>query len=199
MASLAAASVTASTGFDGETTFYEQMMALNSRHKKFMTDCRYYEIYVYSPFVNHHCIVLADKKGAFKPLTIELTVNDIDTIDGVDRQTAPKSRLYLGKLNDLNYKGEVYCTLERLCEVAYRVLKDMGSYNLAFNNCQHFCDRFLKQIGLPGHMTDTAKIGWFAALGGVILAAIGLHKYLSSNNNENNENDSHEKKKRIQK
>ena len=167
-----------STAFDGGSTFYDQIIALNSRHE--MTQKLYYKVYVYSPFVNHHCLVLVDKEEYCEHVTIELTIQS-----AIDEtwQVFPKADTYSGSLQDLVYKGEVYTSLEHFCEVAYRVLMDMGSYDLAFNNCQHFCDKVLKQFGLPGHTTDTTKIGVagavVAGIAGVGLAAYSLCKYLS--------------------
>lgn len=183
------------TGFDGGgRSFYDYIMDLDSRHKGLMTEELCYKIYVHSPFVYHHRLVLVDKEEYRKHVTIELT---IDATDGESFQVAPKAQLYSGGLQGLNYKGQVYTSLEHFCEVAYRVLLDMGSYNFAFNNCQHFCDKVLKEFGLSGHRTDTTTIGAGAALVGVIgamgLAAYGIYNFFSSK-----DQDSHgkEKKKR---
>lgn len=190
MASLAAVS-SASTGLDGGKTFYDQIMALKSQHKIFMTDKLYYKVYVHSRFVDHHCLVLVDKSRFCEHVTIELSV--VDTVDGESYQVVPKAQLYTGRSEDLTYKGEVYASLEYLCEVAYRVLIDMGSYNLAFNNCQHYCNKLLKKLGLPGYTTDTAKIGLgVLAAVGVVGFGYGLYKQLSSNN----DNNTHEKERR---
>lgn len=189
-ASFAAVSST-STGFGEGSSYYDQIMALDSKHKNFMAQKLCYKVYVHSPFVNHHCLVLAEKENRCEHVTIELTV----IIDGETRQIAPKAQLYNSGLQGLVYKGEVCTSLEHICEVAYLVLIKMGSYNLAFNNCQHFCNNVLKEFGLPGHTTDTATIGIGAALlgGAVGVAAAGyaLYKYLSTN-----DSDSHEKEKR---
>ena len=40
-------------------------------------------------------------------------------------------------------------TLKDLCQEANSVAKDMGSYNLLNNNCQHFCNNLLTRIGFP--------------------------------------------------
>lgn len=183
MASLAISSV--STGFNERKTFYDQIMELNSQHKIFMSDRRCYKVYVHSPFVDHHCLVLADKKGYCEHVTLELTLTDMTDSEG--QQVAPKSQLYSGRLDSLVYKGEIFCSLEHVCETAYRVLVDMGAYNLAFNNCQHFCNKLLEELQLPGHTTDTEKIGWGAAVVGVTAAVAGtliaINKFKRKNNN----------------
>jgi len=184
-----------STSFEGGKSFYDQIMELNSRHKLFMTEQLYYKVYVHSRFIGHHCLVLVDKSGYCEHVTIELTVSP-DTVDGESSEVAPKAQLYDGRPEDLTYKGEIYASLEYLCEVALRVLVDMGSYNLAFNNCQHFCDKLLKKYELPGHTTDTTKIGLGTLVaGGIIgIGAVGysLYKYFNSSG----DNDTHGKEKR---
>ena len=169
------------TGFDEGSTFYDQIIALESRHKRIMTQELYYKVYVLSKFVGHHCLVLVDKEEYSEHVTIELTIKN--TPDEA-WQVAPKVQLYSGSLRNLTYKGEVYTSLEHFSEVAYRVLVDMGPYDVAFNNCQHFCGKVLKQFDLPGHTTDTTTISVAAAVGfgiaGVGAAAYGLYKYLSS-------------------
>ena len=195
MASSLAALSTTSAGFDGVKSFYDQIMALNSRHKWFMTEELCYKVYVYSPFVDHHCLVLIETGGRCEPVTIELTVNTIDTIDGERWQIAPRAQLYSsGSMSSLNYKGKICQSLEYLCEVAYQVLADMGPYNLAFNNCQHFCDKLLKEFGLPGHTTDTTTIGIGTTLAiGALAAGYGLYKYFSRDEND----DKKEKRKNL--
>lgn len=176
MASFVAAS-SSTADFDGEGSFYNQIMALRSRHKESMADKLYYKVYVHSPFVNHHLLVLVDKEEYSEHVTIELTITDIS-----DGDIKPKSRLYSDGLEGLSYKGKVYCSLEHLCEIAYGVLANVGSYNLAFNNCQHFCNKVLKELGLSEHTTDTTTIGIGAAVGaGIFLAGYGLYRYLSNN------------------
>ena len=204
MASSLAALSSTSTGFDGGRSFYDQIMVLNSRHKWFMTEKLCYKVYVHSPFVDHHCLVLAETGGHCEPVTIELTINPIGTCttDGENWQVTPRAQLYSSldssrPVSSLNCKGEICQSLEHLCEVAYRVLADMGSYNVAFNNCQHFCDKLLKEFGLPGHMTDTTTIGIaatiFGGAVGVFAAGYGLYKYFSNNENDNKE----EKRKNL--
>ena len=183
MASFTASAVSSTLmGFDEAKSFYDQIMKLSSRHKEFMNEKLRYKVYVHSPFVDHHCLVLAEKEGRCEHVTFELTI--AESIDGEGFQVAPKAQLYTGELTGLNYKGEVCSSLEHLCEVAYRVLVDMGSYNLAFNNCQHFCDKLLKELDLSGHTTDTTKIGisatLFAAGVGVLAGAYGLYKFISN-------------------
>ena len=64
----------------------------------------------------------------------------------------------------------------------------MGAYNLVLNNCQHFCDNFLNKIGLLGHTTDTAKIGFgsllLAGVVGIGAIVIGVARAFSSNNDD---------------
>ena len=44
-------------------------------------------------------------------------------------------------------------TLMELCKTAERVRLGMGDYNLLTNNCQHFCNNVLKELGLPTKQT----------------------------------------------
>ena len=178
------------TAYDEALSFYDLIMGLDSSHKEMLTKNLCYKVYVHRPFVGHHCIVLVDDQGLCGCLTLELTVmEDSDVPDGqAVHKVAPKVQLYSGDVNELSYKGEVQCTLERLSEHAYEVLSSMGAYNLAFNNCQHFCDNFLEKIGLPGHMTDTAKIGFgslvVAAVVGIAAIGYGLYSVLAGNSED---------------
>jgi len=177
--------------YDEVLSFYDLIMELDSSHKEIMSKDMNFKVYVHCPFVGHHCIVLADEQGLRGHLTLELTLSrGSDVPDGqAKHRVAPKVQLYSGDVNKLSYKGKVQSTLERLSEDAYRVLSSMGNYDLAFNNCQHFCDNFLEEIGLPGHMTDTAKIGY----GGLLAAAVfgigamgyGLYNALTRNSEDN--------------
>jgi len=186
--------------YDQAVSFYDLIMGLESGHEKMIDKELCYKVYVHCPFVGHHCIVLANDLG-LGCLTLELTVNN-DVPDGRATSTvAPKVQLYSGDVNQLSYKGEVECTLERLSECAYEVLLSMGQYNLALNNCQHFCDKFLDKIGLPGHVTDTTKIG----IGGVLVAGAvgigaigyGLYKMISGNSKEDTSNENYVSKKKT--
>ena len=69
------------------------------------------------------------------------------------------------------------------------MLVNFGSYNLVFNNCQHFCNKLLKEFELPGHTTGTTKVAIGAGVAAGALAAYGLYKYFSSD-------DEKEKKKK---
>jgi len=191
--------------YDEALSFYDLIMGLDSSHKKIIDKNLCYKVYVHCPFVDHHCIVLVDDLGLCGCLTLELTImEDSDVPDGqASHKVAPKVQLYSGDVNKLSYKGKVQCTLESLCEDAYKVLSSMGTYDLAFNNCQHFCDNFLEKIGLPGHMTDTAKIsiGGLLVAGAVGIGAIGygLYNALTGNSEDNaskEDNTSKEKQKR---
>ena len=46
-----------------------------------------------------------------------------------------------------------HMTLMELCETAETVRLGMVEYNVATNNCQHFCNNVLKELGLPPHPT----------------------------------------------
>ena len=187
MASFGARAVdSTSTGFDEVKSYYDQIMGLNSRHKEFMTEMLRYKVYVDKPFVGHHYLVLIEEEGRCERVTFELTVIEGESTDsGESYQVAPKARLYTDGLTGLDYKGEIYSTLEHICEVAYRVLVDMGSYNAALNNCQDFCNNLLKKFNLPGYTTDAAKIAIGAAVGvGAVVVGYGLYKLLSNDDNE---------------
>jgi hypothetical protein len=51
--------------------------------------------------------------------------------------------------------GEYQGSLLSLCELADRVVRDMGSYDLLTSNCQTFCNEVLKRMGKPEFPTST--------------------------------------------
>ena len=51
--------------------------------------------------------------------------------------------------------GEYEGSLLSLCELADRVVRDMGSYDLLTSNCQTFCNELLKRMGKPEFPTST--------------------------------------------
>jgi len=187
------------SAYNEAVSFYDLIMRLNSGHREIMSERLCYKVYVHCPFVGHHCIVLVDDQGLYGCLTLELTVvvnNDVP--DGRATSTvAPNVRLYSGDVRQLSYKGRVRCTLETLSEYAYEVLSSMGPYNVALNNCQHFCNNFLEKIGLPGHVTDTARIGYGTALvAGALAIGYGLYNWLAGNSEEDtNENNAQRRRR----
>ena len=51
--------------------------------------------------------------------------------------------------------GEYKGSLLSLCEMADRVVQDMGSYDLLTSNCQTFCNELLKRMGKSEFPTST--------------------------------------------
>ena len=77
---------------DKVVTYYDLIMKLPSGHRKMINSEQCYRIYVHSPFVEHHCIVLVDDKEVCGYLTLELTVMVTGSTDD-QRQVAPKAQL----------------------------------------------------------------------------------------------------------
>lgn len=58
----------------------------------------------------------------------------------------------------LEYIGETKDTGLALIVKAVAVMKRFGSYNKLSNNCQDFCNKYLKAIRLKGSLTDFDKV-----------------------------------------
>lgn len=57
---------------------------------------------------------------------------------------------------ELKHVGTYQGTLNELCQKADSVIVRMGKYNLFCNNCQHFCNNFLCEIGLESGKQKTS-------------------------------------------
>jgi len=126
-------------------------------------------VYRYLRFGGHHAIVISD--GTTPHITFELTVmaGKSQAISGQERALA-KVTEFSGDINNLEYKGEVECSLYELAERAARVLDSDRQYNWLSNNCQNFCNKFLESNDLPTYKTDVQSV----QSAGLIVAAITL-------------------------
>ncbi len=65
----------------------------------------------------------------------------------------------------------------RLCDIAEladQVVKEMGTYNLVSENCQHFCNRLLQKMGQQTYPTTIGPkmTQWFVKSGHRLLLSI---------------------------
>ena len=106
----------------------------------------------------HDKIVVSSSKYGF--VTLELS------LDMERSQIVPMCQQFHGQVSELEWKKEVECTFEDLADVAIKILRSMGPYSLTRNNCQNFCNYFLKEMEAPQYMTTQKQV--------VIASAIGI-------------------------
>ena len=80
--------------------------------------------------------------GAAGQLAVTSAVGSVDPNYGLMQ----KVMLVGGR--QLRYVGTIKASMNELCRKADRVIERMGEYNLFKNNCQHFCNNLLGEIGL---------------------------------------------------
>ena len=154
----------------GPNDYYMQIVNLNTLHKNFMYETRRYQISVHRghSFAQHHFIVVSD--GVHEDITLELTVGGgVSTVLSSQENVIAEVNIFQGSKDDLDNKGVVNCTLQKLTEIAAAIIRENSCYNLVTNNCQTFCNKFLDKLELKTYMTDqkkaTSKTG-FSILGG---------------------------------
>ena len=113
----------------------------------------------------HDKIVVSSPKYGF--VTLELS------IDAERSEIVPVCQQFHGQVSELEWKKEVECTFEDLAEEAIKILRSMGHYSLIRNNCQNFCNYFLKEMEAPQYMTTQKQVAIGSAIGiGVVGAAV---------------------------
>jgi len=115
-----------------------------------------YKISVYK--VGHHAIVISD--GENEDITFEITAagSKISAISGQEQALAKVAIFNSDNRKDLKHTREKWCTLYQLAQTAASILDSNRQYDVVNNNCQHFCNKFLKNNGLPTYTTDTKSL-----------------------------------------
>ena len=138
-------------GADGNAKFIDLVKRVPHYRYMVETSCAY-DIYISTK--NLHWFILIQLNGSELPfVTIEITKSDVDKdmlavmemledVDLVDKQ----------KLNTENTR------LKDLCDLADKVKATMGQYSLLNNNCQHFCNNFLKWLDYE-QIPTTTRLG----------------------------------------
>lgn len=98
----------------------------------------------------HDRIVLASEER-YGYITFELSLNDKKK----DKKIVPKCEKFEGNVQKLQRKKELVCTLKGLADDATVILHSMDAegYNVITNNCQNFCNHFLKKVDAKPYMT----------------------------------------------
>ena len=89
----------------------------------------------------HWYLLLRTKGSSTLPyISIEITTSDLSDLIPVTRNFESYNA---NQVSDLGiYEGTLY----HLCQLADRVVEEMGSYDLLSRNCQTFCNKLLKNI-----------------------------------------------------
>ena len=85
-------------------------------------------------------------------LTAASTIASLDKECG---ESMIKQFMMVGGM-ELKHVGAYEGTLNELCQKADNVIVRMGGYNLFRNNCQHFCNNLLSEIGLESGKQKTS-------------------------------------------
>ena len=154
-----------------DATFLSQ--AKDTSYASVLKESMVFTIYVHRGGLRenfHHKIVVSSAKHGF--VTLELSV--------YEKRVVPVCQQFHGILKELEWKKEVECTFEDLAEEAIILLRSMGDYFLLGNNCQNFCNYFLKRMGAEQYMTTAEKFAILIAIGVGIWGATKLVSALSS-------------------
>ena len=97
----------------------------------------------------HWYLLVRTKDSMLSYISLEIRTTDMSDLVQFTREIDSPSP---GVLSDVGiYEG----TLLYLCELADRVVKEMGSYDLLTCNCQTFCNQLLKKMGKSEYPTST--------------------------------------------
>jgi len=148
-----------------ENDYHKGIKKLNTSLKYNMKVEKEYKIFVYryQKFAGHHVIVISDQQNNDIIFGLQVNSTRSQAIIGKGRAIAQVD-IFDGNKSHLEFKGPVTCTLHELAVKAGRILDQNSVYNLANNNCQNFCNKFLKVNDLPTYATDVEKAGIFAGM-----------------------------------
>ena len=120
----------------------------------------------------HDKIVVSSAK--YGMVTLELSVNDKGEI-------VPKCQQFHGSAMEMNCQKEVKCTFKNLAEIATEILETMAAsgYSLKDNNCQDFCNKFLKMMDAPQYKTTPEQVISATGIGIVQIAIRWAWIYLT--------------------
>ena len=97
----------------------------------------------------HWYLLVKTKDSTMPYISLEIRTTDLSDLVQFTREI---DSLNAGVSSDVGiYEG----TLLSLCELADRVVKEMGSYDLLTCNCQTFCNKLLKMMGKRGFSAST--------------------------------------------
>ena len=105
-----------------------------------------YEVYIIKRFQLHRLLLVRMKHSDYPMITFEINTPNMTDLTTV-MQIIPTDHWLMEKIDD--YEG----TLKRLCEVADDVASRMENYRLFTNNCQHFCNNLLQELGFQTYDT----------------------------------------------
>ena len=173
---------------------------------KFSYDFPYFDVkerwevtLLHKGLFNHFSLLLT-APGCHEGLKIHLIVNK-------------ENRLCFGfhmlDLSEINEKTETLgvtpkpMTAATIIWEAHDLLVSMGSYNAALNNCQDYCQKVAKFLGVSIPFTGAEAVaagGSATVAGGVTVAAIGLglyglYKLFSSGDDDKEDDDKRRRKK----
>ena len=98
------------------------------------------ESYIHWYIILHH-----EAEGTTYPfLTIEISSSGKDCVN-----ITPKMNiLEQEKINTKWKLSDIEIKLDTLCEIADKIVTEMGDYNVLTSNCQHFCNNLLLKLGV---------------------------------------------------
>ena len=119
-------------------TPYEDVLTVNTT----------YEVYIIKNIQLHRLLLVKMKDSSYPWITFEVNTPNLTDLTTV-MQVTEDLPWYSGKVGD--YEG----SLHSICEIADSVVERMGNYRLFSNNCQHFCNNLLLELGLETYYDTT--------------------------------------------
>ena len=128
--------------------FFE-MISDHAIYKSFIDVQSDYEVRLVHGVPYLHWYVLVKMKDSKSPfLTLEITTLDMTDIIPTTRNVTPNGGFWAKLLFSPTNVGTYNGSLHQLCRLADDTVVEMERYHFVENNCQHFCNRLLKKMGL---------------------------------------------------
>ena len=105
-----------------------------------------YEVYIIKRTQLHRLLIVKMKDSDYPLITFEVNTPNMTNLTTVLRILSSGPWM-MEKVDE--YQG----TLKQLCEVADDVVSRMENYRLLTNNCQHFCNNLLQELGFQTYET----------------------------------------------
>lgn len=122
----------------------------------------------------HKSIVLTPNDERF--LTVELTIAEFDGYKRTFPFMRPIPKSWKKKMT---YLGEVEATGRELIRKAIKAMENFGFYCKPCHNCQDYCNKYVKEIGLSWkgyELTDGDRATIAGVLGAIVLGLFALFR-----------------------
>lgn len=119
----------------------------------------------------HHSLFFVCESPQYETasgFTIELGYNRSHTV-------VPITHFHQGSVSSCcPTLGTVTDSAKNIMDQGLQCLADFGDYHKYSNNCQDFCSKLAKELGLKQPWTDVEKVVTLGAIGAGVLGAVGI-------------------------